>query len=78
MRRTFIFAVAGLAVWPITTVAQQTAPSEPRLEFARGDSGVEHSAHSEAGLLSASGMGAEADLLDASPLCSRLHQARDG
>lgn len=32
MRRTFIFAVAGLAVWPITTVAQQTAASEPRLE----------------------------------------------
>lgn len=45
---------------------------------ARGDSGVEHSAHSEAGLLSASGTGAEADLLDASPLCARLRQARDG
>ena len=32
MRRTFIFAVAGLAVLPITTAAQQTTPSGPRLQ----------------------------------------------
>ena len=32
MRRTFIFAAAGLAAWPITTLAQQAAPSGPRLE----------------------------------------------
>jgi hypothetical protein len=31
MRRTFIALSAGLAVWPIVTLAQQAAPSGPRL-----------------------------------------------
>jgi hypothetical protein len=51
---------------------------EAEVRIARGDSGVEHSARSEAGLLSTPGAGAEADLLEASPLCARLRQARDG
>ena len=32
MKRTFIFAAAGLAAWPIIALAQQAAPSGPRLE----------------------------------------------
>jgi hypothetical protein len=45
---------------------------------ARGDLCVEYSAHAKAGLLLASGAGAETELLEATSFCTGVRQARDG